>query len=235
MSELTREPTPGLLVAFLALLKRDLTVTLRRGHQWLNPLLFFIIMVSLFPLGVGPRAETLALIAPGIIWVGALLATLLSLDSLFTFDHTDGSLEQLVLTPQPLSILMLAKVTAHWLITGIPLILVSPLLVLFLQLPFSSLPVLALSLCLGTLSLSLIGAIGAALTVGIRNGGVLLALLILPLFVPVLIFGAGTLRAWQLGLPTEAQLSLLAAIAVFSLALAPLAIAAAVRIGVGNE
>ncbi|MBX2826497.1 MAG: heme exporter protein CcmB [Gammaproteobacteria bacterium] len=229
------EQSPGLASAFLALLARDLTVTVRRGHQWLNPLLFFIIVVSLFPLGVGPNAETLAAIAPGVIWVGALLATLLSLDSLFTMDHADGSLEQVVLTPQPLSVLMLAKVMAHWLITGIPLILVSPLLVLFLQLPLSSIPVLALSLALGTLSLSLIGAIGAALTVGVRHGGVLLALLILPLFVPILIFGAGTLRAWQLGLPTEAQLSLLGALAVLSLALAPLATAAAIRIGVGND
>lgn len=234
MSE-PHDQTPGLTQAFMALLKRDLTVTLRRGHQWLNPLLFFIIVVSLFPLGIGPNAEMLATIAPGIIWVGALLATLLSLDSLFTIDHADGSLEQLVLTPQPLSLLMLAKVVAHWLITGIPLIVVSPLLILFLQLPIASLPVLATSLALGTLSLSLIGAIGAALTVGIRHGGVLLALLILPLFVPILIFGAGTLRSWQLGLPTEAQLSLLAALAVFALVLSPLAVAAAIRIGVGNE
>lgn len=210
-------------------------MSLRRGHQWLNPLLFFIIVVSLFPLGIGPEAATLQLIAPGVIWVSALLATLLSLDSLFTTDHVDGTLEQLVLTPQPLSVLMLAKILAHWLITGVPLILVSPLLALFLQLPMDSLSVLALSLALGTLSLSLIGAIGAALTVGIRHGGVLLSLLILPLFVPVLIFGAGTLSSYQQGLPVEAQLSILAAIAMFSLVLAPLAVAVAVRIGAGNE
>lgn len=227
--------SPGLARTFYAVLSRDLRVALRRGHQWLNPLLFFIIVVSLFPLGIGPEATTLKLIAPGVIWVSALLATLLSLDSLFTADHADGTLEQLVLTPQPLSVLVLAKILAHWLMTGIPLILVSPLLALFLQLPFNVLVVLALSLALGTLSLSLIGAIGAALTVGIRHGGVLLSLLILPLFVPILIFGAGALNSYQQSLPIEAQLSVLAAIAVFSLVLAPVAVAAAVRIGAGNE
>lgn len=227
--------TPGLAKTFFCVLTRDLRVAFRRGHQWLNPLLFFIIVVSLFPLGIGPDATTLQLIAPGVIWVSALLATLLSLDSLFTTDHADGTLEQLVLTPQPLSVLVLAKILAHWLITGIPLILVSPLLALFLQLPFSVLPLLALSLALGTLSLSLIGAIGAALTVGIRHGGVLLSLLILPLFVPILIFGAGALNSYQQALPVEAQVSILAAIAVFSLVLAPVAVAAAVRIGAGNE
>jgi len=235
VKERTGGDIPGLSAAFAAAWWRDIQVTFRRGHQWLNPILFFIIVISLFPLGVGPGSETLSLIAPGVIWVGALLATLLSLDSLFTTDHIDGTLEQLVLTPQPLSVLVLGKIMAYWVITGIPLILVSPLLALFLHLPMKALPLLMASLALGTLSLSLVGAIGAALTVGIRHGGVLLALLILPLFVPVLIFGAGALRAFQQGLPTEAQMSVLAAIAVLALVLAPIAVAAALRIGVGND
>lgn len=210
-------------------------VTIRRRNQWLNPLLFFIIVVSLFPLGVGPEAATLQIIAPGVIWVGALLSTLLSLDTLFSADHADGTLEQLTLTAQPLSVLMLAKIVAHWLISGVPLILVSPLLALIMQLPASSMSVLMASLALGTLGLSLIGAIGAALTVGLKHGGILLSLLILPLFVPILIFGSNAVNSQLLGISAEAQLSLLGAIALLSLALAPLAVAAAVRVGVGND
>lgn len=221
--------------AFLSVLKRDLRVFMRRRSQWLNPLVFFVIVVSLFPLGVGPEIDTLRAIGPGVIWVSALLAVLLSLESLFGSDHLDGTLEQLAMSRHPLSVLVLAKVLAHWLMTGIPLIIVSPLLGLFMYLPAGSMWVMVLSLLLGTFALSLIGAIGAALTVGLRNGGVLLSLLILPLFVPVLIFGAGTIRGHMNGLPVEAQLSLLAGIAMFSLALAPLAIGAAIRIGVAND
>lgn len=221
--------------AFWAILRRDITVTLRRRSQWLNPVLFFVIVVSLFPLGVGPEANTLQQIGPGVIWVGALLATLLSLDTLFTADHADGTLEQMTMTPQPLSVLSLAKIIAHWLTSGVPLILISPLLAVFLQMSWQTLPVVMLSLALGTLSLSLIGAIGAALTVGLRHGGVLLSLLILPLFVPVLIFGTGAVQSQQLGIEVEAQLSLLAAITFAALALAPLAVAAALRIGVGTD
>ncbi len=220
--------------AFLAVLIRDLTVV-RRRRQWLNPVFFFVIVVSLFPLGVGPDAETLRWIGPGVIWVGALLATLLSLDTLFTADHGDGTLEQLVMTPQPLSVILLAKTLAHWISSAIPLILISPLLCLFMQIPTATLPVMMVSLALGTLALSLIGAIGAALTVGLRHGGILLSLLILPLFIPVLIFGASAVHNHMQGLPVEAQLSLLGAMTMLALALAPLACAAAVRTGVGVE
>jgi len=224
---------PGSLQgAFLAVLRRDLIVTWRRRSQWLNPLLFFIIVVSLFPIGIGPSAETLRVIGPGVIWVCALLATLLSLDALFTADHVDGTLEQLVMSAHPLSVLVLAKILSHWITTGIPLILVSPLLAVFMQMPMASLPVLVVSLALGTLALSLIGAIGAALTVGLRHGGVLLSLLILPLFVPVLIFGTSAVNSHMLGIPVEAHLSLLGSITLFALVLAPLAVASGVRIGV---
>lgn len=225
----------GLFGPFSAILIRDLKVTLRQRHQWLNPLLFFVIVVTLFPLGVGADVEILRRIAPGVIWVGALLACLLSLDMLFATDHADGTLEQLALTPQPLSLLVLAKVLAHWLMTGVPLIVISPLLVLFMQLPLSLAPMVALSLAIGTLDLSLIGAAGAALTVGLRHGGVLLSLLVLPLYVPVLIFGAGALNAEIQGLDSSGMLSVLAAIFFLGLALAPLAIAAGVRTGIGND
>jgi len=216
--------------AFLILLKRDLMLALRRSSDWLNPLVFFIIVVSLFPLGVGPDSELLREIAPGVLWVAALLATLLGLDSLFKADYDDGTLEQLLLSPHPLSVLVLAKMSAHWLYSGLPLILLSPLLAVFMQLPAAALPALLISLMLGTLSLCLIGAIGAALTVSLKKGGVLLALLVLPLFIPVLIFGSSTVVAAASGFEIEAQLSILGAIFLLSLSLAPLATAAALRV-----
>jgi len=218
--------------AFTALLKRDLLLAIRRNSDWLNPLVFFVIVVTLFPLGVGPDNDLLREIAPGVLWVAALLATLLSLDGLFRGDYDDGSLEQLMLAPQPLSVLVLAKVAAHWLVSGLPLLVLSPLLALVLQLEMRAVPALLASLLLGTLTLSLIGAIGAALTVGLRRGGVLLALLVLPLFIPVLIFGSGAVIAAAGGFPITAQLSLLGALFMFALVFAPLAIAAALRISV---
>jgi len=186
--------------------------------------------VTLFPLGVGPDNDLLREIAPGVIWVAALLATLLALDGLFKADFEDGSLEQLLLSPQPLSVMVLAKVLAHWLVTGLPLLCLSPLLAVVMQLPVRALPALLASLMLGTLTLSLIGAIGAALTVGLRRGGVLLALLVLPLFIPVLIFGSSSVLAAVSGFAIEAQLSLLGALFMLALVLSPVAIAAALRI-----
>lgn len=216
--------------AFAALFKRDLLLAVRRKGDWLNPLAFFVIVVTLFPLGIGPDGDLLREIAPGVLWVAALLATLLALDGLFRGDYDDGSLEQLLLSPHPLSVLVLAKILAHWLVTGLPLLLLSPLLALVMQLQTRAIPALLTSLLLGTLTLSLIGAIGAALTVGLRRGGVLLALLVLPLFIPVLIFGSSSVIAAASGFAIEAQLSLLGALFVLALVLAPLAIAAALRI-----
>ena len=216
--------------AFATLLKRDLTLSQRHSSDWLNPLVFFVIVVTLFPLGVGPDGELLRQIAPGVIWVAALLATLLALDSLFRDDFIDGSLEQLLLSPHPLPILVMAKTLAHWLVSGLPLVLLSPVLALLMQLPLKALPALLMSLVLGTLCLSLIGSIGAALTVGLQRGGVLLALLVLPLFIPVLIFGSSCVVAAAGGFETGAQLSLLAGLLFLALALCPWAAAAALRV-----
>jgi len=221
-----------MFTAFATLLKRDLTLAMRRRSDWLNPLVFFVLVVILFPLGIGPDGTLLSEIAPGVIWVAALLATLLALDGLFRDDYMDGSLEQLLLSPHPLPLMVLAKTTAHWLVSGLPLVLLSPLLALLMQLPLRALPALLLSLVLGTLCLSLIGSIGAALTVGLKRGSVLLALLVLPLFIPVLIFGSGCVVAAAGGFETKAQLSLLAGMFFLALALAPWAASAALRISV---
>ncbi len=211
-------------------IRRDLTIALRRRSDIFTTLIFFMIVVSLFPLGIGPEPDTLRLIAPGVVWVGALLASMLALEQLFSADHRDGTLEQMLLTPQPLAPLVIGKVVAHWLVSGLPLVLISPLLGLQYDLPWEGLRALIISLLLGTPTLSLIGAIGAALTLGLRSGGVLLALLVLPLYVPVLIFGAGAVEATLSGLGGDAHLRMLAAILVASLVLAPLAIAAALRV-----
>lgn len=224
---------PGLTQAWLGVLGRDLRLSVRRRSELLNPLVFFVIVVSLFPLGVGPEPKTLALIAPGVIWVAALLATLLGMERLFRDDYEDGSLEQLLLTPQPLSALVLAKVLGHWLVTGLPLIIVSPLLGVLLQLPNDAYGALLASLLLGSPALSLIGAIGVALTVSLRRGGVLLTLLVLPLYVPILIFGTASVAAAAAGLPYDGQLALLGAILALALVLAPFAIAGGLRISSG--
>ncbi|MGP8291589.1 heme exporter protein CcmB [Vreelandella zhanjiangensis] len=228
-------PAQGSLwIAFKATLERDLTLMLRRRGELLNPLVFFALVVTLFPIGISPDPDMLALIAPGLLWVAALLAALLSLDSLFRTDYDDGSLEQLLLAPQPLAILSLAKVVAHWLFTGLPLALMAPLLGIMLALPAGSYAVLSLSLAIGSASLSLIGAIGAALTVGIARGGVLLSLLILPLYIPVLIFGVGAVQAAILGEGVAAYLAMLGALLAASLLLAPWAIAASLRISING-
>lgn len=212
------------------IIRRDLTIALRRRSDIFTTLVFFVIVVSLFPLGIGPELDTLRLIAPGIVWVGALLASMLALEQIFSADHRDGSLEQMLLTPQPVALLVTGKVIAHWLVSGLPLVLVAPVLGLQYDLSWDALRTLIVSLLLGTPALSLIGAIGAALTLGLRSGGVLLALLVLPLYIPVLIFGAGAVEATVSGLGGESHLSMLAAILVASLVLAPLATAAALRV-----
>jgi heme exporter protein B len=217
---------------FLTIVKRDLILAMRRRSDVLTILFFFVIVVSLFPLGIGPEMDTLRMIAPGVVWVAALLASMLALERLFAIDYADGALEQMLLTPQPLSLLVLGKVAAHWLVTGVPLVLMAPVLGIQYDLSLDGLKVLVLSLLLGTPALSLIGAIGAALTLGLRGGGVLVSLLVLPLTIPVLIFGAGAVEATVSGLGGEGHLSMLAAILVLSLFFAPLAAAAALRVSV---
>ena len=216
--------------AFLTVLKRDLILAMRRKSDVTSTLFFFVVVVSLFPLALGPELDTLRMIAPGIVWVAALLASMLALDHMFSVDYQDGSLEQLLLTPQPLTILVVAKVLAHWLITGLPLVMIAPLLGIQYDLSNEAISVLLITLLIGTPALSLIGAIGAALTLGLRGGGVLVSLLVLPLTIPVLIFGAGAVEANVSGLGSEGHLSMLLAILVMSLLLAPLATAVALRI-----
>jgi heme exporter protein B len=222
---------PGSLsAACAAVLQRDLSLTWRRRGDALNPLLFAVIVVALFPFALGPDAAILERIAAGTIFVAVLLAGLLSLDNLFRGDLEDGSLEQLVVSPHPLSLLLGCKIAVHWLTTALPLILVAPLLGLLLHLPDAVLPVLIAALALATPLLSLIGAICVALTVGMRRSGMLLTLLVLPLLVPVLIFGAGACNAAQSGLPFVAPLLWLSAWLALALVLAPLATAAALKI-----
>jgi heme exporter protein B len=205
---------------------------MRRRSDVATVLLFFIIVVSLFPFGVGPEPNLLRAIAPGVIWVAALLSCMLSLNRLFAADHADGTLEQMLLAPVPLGLIVAAKVAAHWLVSGLPLVFIAPVLALQFDLHQSLLGVLCLSLALGTPVLSLVGAIGAALTLGLRGGGVLLALLVLPLYVPVLIIGAGALDAASAGQSPAPHFLLLAAMLVLAGAFAPWAIGAALRISV---
>jgi len=217
---------------FLAALKRELLLVFRHRNDIVNPLAFFLMVAVLFPLGVSPDPSFLSEVASGVIWVAALLACLLSVDGIFRSDYDDGSLEQMLVSPQSLLLLVYAKVLSHWLISGFCLALISPLVAMMFFLPESAYFSLVLSLLLGTPTLSLMGAIGAALTVGLRKGGVLISLLVLPLYIPVLIFGAGTVQAGAMGLPIQGYLALLTAILVFSLMFAPFAIAAALKISV---
>jgi len=193
-------------------------------------LLFFVLVTSLFPLGIGADPKLLQAVGPGVIWVAALLAALLSLEGIFRSDFEDGTLEQLLLSSHPVSVLVLAKVLAHWLITGLPLLIISPLLGVLLGLPGDAIMILLITLTLGTPVLSLIGAVGVALTVGLRKGGMILSLLVLPLYVPLLIFAANAVDTAAAGLPVTAHLSLISALLVLSLSLSPLATAAALRI-----
>ncbi len=219
---------------FTAIVRRDLLVAYRRRGEAANPLVFFTIVCTLFPLGLGPDPKQLALLAPGILWVVALLACLLSTDSLFRTDYDDGCLEQMLLNPSPLYIQVLAKACTHWFLTGLPLTLVSPLLAVVLQMPADGMLALVASLGLGTIVLSLVGAIGAALTVGLRRGGLLLSLIVLPLYIPVLIFGSSAVQAGVNGFDYSGQLAVLGAFVALSLTLAPLAISASLKISVDN-
>lgn len=216
--------------AFGTVLRRDLQIAFRHRGDIFNPLMFFIMVVTLFPLGIGPEPTVLTRIAPGIIWVAALLSAMLSLERLFKSDYADGALEQMMLSPQPLSLMVLAKVLAHWLVTGLPLIFIAPLLAVLLHLDENSYGALLATLALGTPVLSLLGAIGVALTVGLRKGGVLLSLLILPLYIPVLIFSTSAIDAASMNMPYTGHLAILAALLVGALVLAPVAIGAALRV-----
>ena len=220
----------GSLFHLIAIIVRDLRLAWRRKADVLGTLFFFIIVVSLFPLGIGPEKSLLRAIAPGILWVAALLATILSLNRLFAADYADGTLEQLAIAPQPLTMSTLGKIIALWISTGLPLVILAPVLGLQFDLPSDALWTMTLALLLGTPILAALGAIGAGLTLGLRGGGVLLALLILPLYIPVLIFGAGAVEAVVQGLSPSGQLSLLAAGLILSLVFAPWASAVALRI-----
>jgi heme exporter protein B len=213
----------------LRLVARDLRLAQRQGGDAATVLAFFVLTVILFPFGVGPEPELLRRIAPGILWVTALLAALLSLDRLFQADYEDGSLEALCLMPLPLEAQVAAKCLAHWLVTGLPLTLMAPVLALLLRLEPAAYPALVLGMALGTPTLSLIGAIGAALTLGARRGGVLLSLLVLPLYIPVLIFGVSACEAAASGFAARPHLLLLAALLALALPLAPFAAAAGLR------
>ncbi len=214
------------------IIRRELLIAFRRQADIFNPLWFFIIVITLFPLSIGPEPGLLSRIAPGIVWVAALLAALLSLERLFRDDFQDGALEQMMIMPVPLPIVALSKVIAHWLLTGLPLILISPLLAILLSLDLNTWLAVVTTLLLGTPSLSFIGAIGVALTVGLQKGGVLLSLLVLPLYIPILIFATSAIDAASLGMAYNGQLAILAAMFVGAMTLTPFAISAALRVSV---
>lgn len=220
----------SLSTAFGVVLKRDLTLAFRHRSELANPPLFFLIVISLFPMGVSPETELLRTLAPGVIWVAALLATMLSLESMFRSDFEDGALEQMLVCPRPLTVLVLAKVLAHWLVTGLPLLLLAPLLGVLMSLPVNAVGVLMLTLLLGTPVLSFVGAIGVALTVGLQRGGAFLSLLVLPLYIPVLIFAANAVDSAATGFPVTGQLYILTALLILAATLAPFAAAASLRI-----
>ena len=217
-----------------ATLRRELTLIWRSPADMVQPLFFFMVVVSLFPLGLSPKPELLALVAPGVVWVAALLAVMLSLDGLFRRDQESGALDQMLTAPVVSVLPVSAKLLAHWLLTGLPLALMAPLLGYMMQLPVPALATLTYSVLLGTPTLPVIGAIGAALTVGLNRGGILLALLILPLYVPVLVFGAGVVRAAVDGSPTQGLLAVLGALLALALSLGPLAVAMGLRISAGD-
>lgn len=223
---------PGSIAFARRLLRRQLLLAVRRPVEIGNPLLFFAMVVALFPLGLGPTPERMSDFAPGVLWIIALLSNLLTSDSVFRSDFDDGSLEQLLLAPQPLYLSVLAYIAAHWLTTGLLLALVSPVFALMLNLPAPAIGALIASLLLGTAVLSLLGGIGAALTVGLKRGGMLISLLILPFYMPVLIFGSAAVQAAVSGMPSTPYLALLGAMLCLSIALAPLAVAAGLRISI---
>jgi heme exporter protein B len=218
--------------ALLAIIHRDLLLVMRRKSEVLTAVFFFVVVTSLFPLGIGADAVLLRKIAPGVIWVSALLSTLLGLHRMFAADYHDGALEQLALSPQPMVLLVAGKMIAHWIVCGLPLVLLAPIIGIQFDLDSNSLYVLMASLLLGTPVLSLLGSIGAALTLGVRGGGVLMSLIILPLYIPVLIFGAGAVYANSVGLDTSGHFSLLGALLILALAFIPWVSSAAVKIAI---
>lgn len=224
----------SLIKALATCFRREMIVAFRHKGELANPLIFFLMVVVFIPLGISPEKAVLTVLAPGMIWVIALLATLLSLDGLFRSDFDDGSLEQMLLSPQPLPWLVLTKIVAHWLMTGIPLMLLTPLLGTMLYLPAEGYLPLMISLLIGTGSMSLIGSIGAALTVGLRKGGLILSLVVMPLYVPVLIFGASAVNEAVQGFAYTGQIAILGAMFVSALVLAPFAVAGALRISVNT-
>ncbi len=227
-------PTPSLATSVKALWKKEWLMGARHRQELVNPLVFFAIVIVLFPLGVNPAPDFLSQAAVGLVWVAALLSTMLSLDRLFQADYDDGVLEQLVLSGQPLYLLVLVKFFVHWLLTAIPLVLMSPLLAVMLHLNPEHLPVLILTLIIGTPVITLIGGIGAALTVSLRSGGVLVSLLVLPLTVPILIFGSGTVQAAIDGLPVAGHFAIMGGMLMLAVTLAPFATAAALKMSVSN-
>lgn len=216
--------------AFGALLRRDFLLAYRRRAELLQPLVFLLVVTTLFPLGVGPSPQLLANIAPGVIWIAALLASVLSLDSLFRSDYEDGTLEQMVLSGQSLALIALARIVAHWLVAGLPIVLLSPLLAMWMNLPDEGLPILIQTLVIGTPILSLIGAIGGALTVSLKRGGQLLSLLVFPLYVPLLILATSAVGAAVVDLPYTGQLGLMISGLIVALTLAPFGTAAALKL-----
>tara|TARA_R110001592_G_scaffold363395_1_gene687551 strand:+ start:66183 stop:66884 length:702 start_codon:yes stop_codon:yes gene_type:complete len=223
---------PGTAIYCLGLLRRQLTLAARRPIEIGNPLLFFAMVVALFPLGLGPAPDKLASFAPGILWIIALLSSLLTSDTVFRSDFEDGSLEQLLLAPQPLYMSVLSYIVAHWLITGFLLALISPLFAVMIKLPVEAIGAMMASLLIGTAVLSLVGGIGAALTVGLQRGGMLISLLILPFYMPVLIFGTAAVQNAVTGAPAGPYLAILGAMLCLAIALAPFATAAGLRISV---
>ena len=220
----------GLITLFTAIIRRDVMIAVRNRADAANTVAFYVIVFTLFPLAIGQDPTQLQAFAPGVIWIAALLATLLGLEGLFRSDFDDGSLEQLLLTSGPVPLLILGKILAHWCVTGLPLILVTPLLAPMMQLSSLSTAVLLLTLLIGTPILSLVGSIGTALTVGTRRGGVLLTLIVLPLYIPVLVFGSTAVQNAGVGLPIAGQIYLLSAMAILALCLTPIATAAAIKI-----
>jgi heme exporter protein B len=220
----------GMLQTLGVVVYRDLLLAVRRRSDIANTVLFFVLVVSMFPFGVGPEPNLLRAVAPGVLWVAALLASMLALSRMFAGDHADGTLEQMVMSSVPLSIVVLGKVAAHWLVTGLPLVILAPVLALQFDVPTSAYGTLMLSLVLGTPVLSLIGAIGAALTLGVRGSGVLTALLVLPLYVPVLILGAGAVDGAAAGMDVSAHLLLMGALLVFAMVFSLWPVAAALRV-----
>jgi heme exporter protein CcmB len=220
----------GVLQTLAMVVYRDLLIAFRRRSDLANTVLFFVLVVSMFPFGVGPEPNLLRAVAPGVLWVAALLASMLALSRMFAADYADGTLEQMVMSPVPLSVVVFGKIAAHWLVTGVPLVLLAPVLALQFDVPVSAYGTLMASLALGTPVLSLIGAIGAALTLGVRGSGVLTALLVLPLYVPVLILGAGAVDGAAAGMDVSAHLSLLAALLIFAATFSLWPVAAALRV-----